>query len=31
MSKPQMHTPDFVAQNIKWVAARFPGCITVAE
>lgn len=28
MSKPQMHTPDFVAQNIKWVAARFPGCIT---
>lgn len=28
MTKPQMHTPDLVAQNIEWVAARFPGCIT---
>jgi len=28
MTKPKMHTPDLVAQNIEWVAARFPGCIT---
>jgi adenine-specific DNA-methyltransferase len=28
MPKPKMHTPDLVAQNIEWVAARFPGCIT---
>jgi len=28
MTKPQMHTPDLVAQNIEWVAERLPGCIT---
>lgn len=28
MPKSRMHTPDLVAQNIEWVAARFPGCIT---
>ncbi len=28
MTKPKMHTPDLVSQNIEWVAARFPGCIT---
>ena len=28
MTKLKMHTPDLVADNIEWVAARFPGCIT---
>lgn len=28
MTKPKMQTPDLIAQNIEWVAARFPGCIT---
>jgi len=28
MTKPKMHTPDLVAQNIEWVAERLPGCIT---
>lgn len=28
MTKPKMHSPDLVAQNVEWVAARFPGCIT---
>ncbi|MFG0241659.1 MAG: site-specific DNA-methyltransferase [Phycisphaerales bacterium JB054] len=28
MSKLKMHTPDLVADNLEWVAARFPGCIT---
>lgn len=27
-SKPKMHTPDLVSENIAWVAERFPGCIT---
>ncbi len=28
MTKLKMHTPDLVTENIEWVAARFPGCIT---
>ena len=28
MTKMKMHTPDLVHENLEWVAARFPGCIT---
>jgi adenine-specific DNA-methyltransferase len=28
MTKLKMHTPDLVADNIEWIATRFPGCIT---
>ncbi len=28
MSKMKMHTPDLVVDNIEWVAARFPECVT---
>ena len=28
MDKLKMHSPDFVEQNIAWVAERFPNCIT---
>ncbi len=28
MTKLKMHSPDLVAENLAWVAERFPGCIT---
>jgi len=28
MDKLKLHSPDFIDQNIAWVAERFPGCIT---
>lgn len=31
MSKLKMHSPDLVAENLAWVAERFPGCITEAR
>ena len=27
-NKLKMHSPDLVAENLAWVAERFPGCIT---